>query len=124
VLEEDVTGTKKRWAKIILLRRRQLRLADTAQTDTPQRRSSPANPSSAMKDGEQTLDLGRRLPTLYTTAWRFPDPSLSPTPHRPPERREDGEIAAGNALRLAFALDNCSKGKARERLDRLHVMCL
>jgi hypothetical protein len=30
-----------------------------------------------------------------------------------PERKEAGEIAAGNTLRLVFALDNCSKGETR-----------
>jgi hypothetical protein len=118
---EDAAGTKERLRELIPQRRRHLRFIDDAWTNTPQRNDTPrptlAPPST---DGEQSLDLDRLLPTLSTTARRFPGPPPSLTPDRPPEKKGAGGIAAGNHRRLLFALWSCSKGKGKkEREDSL-----
>jgi len=63
----------------------------------------PSNP-----DDEQTLGLDRLLPTIYTSARRFPGPPPSPTPDWPSEKRGAGGFASGSSIRLGFALFRAS----------------
>ena len=70
--------------------------------------------SPTTTDGKHHLGLGKKLPILYTPARRFPGPTPSPTPLRPPEKEEAGGIAAGKTFRLLFASSNCSRRKRME----------